>query len=162
MALNRLQVIILQIYAISKSSCINPKLLFPFVRLCRRTAALSINPKIDLSLSLSFCSVRSLSFCSVRLRRRTAPQAVRSALFDFGEERQHEIWRVQEIWRWGQWLWVHRVAKSVSRQREIERRRMRDQLEDRLQRAIRRQRAEYLRQRGRLLFEDETFLALLS
>ncbi|XP_062077331.1 uncharacterized protein LOC133782139 isoform X2 [Humulus lupulus] len=46
-------------------------------------------------------------------------------------------------------LQVHRVAKSVSHQREIERRRMRDQLEDRLQRA-RRQRAEYLRQRGRL------------
>lgn len=46
-------------------------------------------------------------------------------------------------------LQVRRVAKSVSHQREIERRRIRDQLEDRLQRA-RRQRAEYLRQRGRL------------
>ncbi|EXB87373.1 hypothetical protein L484_016720 [Morus notabilis] len=46
-------------------------------------------------------------------------------------------------------LQVRRVAKSVSHQREIERRRMKDQLEDRLQRA-RRQRAEYLRQRGRL------------
>ncbi|KAF3444466.1 hypothetical protein FNV43_RR14158 [Rhamnella rubrinervis] len=46
-------------------------------------------------------------------------------------------------------LQVRRVAKSVSHQREIERRRMRDQLEDRLQRA-KRQRAEYLRQRGRL------------
>ncbi|KAK1578603.1 hypothetical protein Q3G72_031550 [Acer saccharum] len=46
-------------------------------------------------------------------------------------------------------LQVRRVAKFVSNQREAERRRMRDQLEDRLQRA-KRQRAEYLRQRGRL------------
>ncbi|XP_057990823.1 uncharacterized protein LOC110648902 isoform X2 [Hevea brasiliensis] len=45
-------------------------------------------------------------------------------------------------------LQVRRVAKSVSHQREIERRRMKDQLENRLQRA-RRQRAEYLKQRGR-------------
>ncbi|XVE49095.1 hypothetical protein DITRI_Ditri01bG0054500 [Diplodiscus trichospermus] len=45
-------------------------------------------------------------------------------------------------------LQVRRVAKSISHQRELERRRMRDQLEDRLQRA-KRQRAEYLRQRGR-------------
>ncbi|KAE9591899.1 putative T-complex 11 protein [Lupinus albus] len=44
---------------------------------------------------------------------------------------------------------VKHVAKSVSHQREIERRKKKDQLEDRLQRA-RRQRAEYLRQRGRL------------
>ena len=33
-------------------------------------------------------------------------------------------------------LQVHRVAKSVSHQREIERRRIKDQLEDRLQRVI--------------------------
>ncbi|KAI4298981.1 hypothetical protein L6164_032483 [Bauhinia variegata] len=45
-------------------------------------------------------------------------------------------------------LQVRHVAKSVSYQREIERRKKKDQLEDRLQRA-RRQRAEYLRQRGR-------------
>ncbi|XP_012480300.1 uncharacterized protein LOC105795287 isoform X1 [Gossypium raimondii] len=45
-------------------------------------------------------------------------------------------------------LQVRRVANSISHQREVERRKMRDQLEDRLQRA-RRQRAEYLRQRGR-------------
>ncbi|GAV61186.1 Tcp11 domain-containing protein [Cephalotus follicularis] len=45
-------------------------------------------------------------------------------------------------------LLVRRIAKSVSHQREVERRRMRDQLEDRLQRA-KQQRAEYLRQRGR-------------
>ncbi|KAK8469120.1 hypothetical protein PHAVU_006G216100 [Phaseolus vulgaris] len=44
---------------------------------------------------------------------------------------------------------VIHVAKSVSHQREIERRKKKDELEDRLQRA-RRQRAEYLRQRGRL------------
>ncbi|XP_044489318.1 uncharacterized protein LOC123213797 isoform X2 [Mangifera indica] len=46
-------------------------------------------------------------------------------------------------------LKVRRVAKIVSHQREIERRRISDQLEDRLQRA-KLQRAEYLRQRGRL------------
>ncbi|KAL4279481.1 hypothetical protein GQ457_03G002880 [Hibiscus cannabinus] len=45
-------------------------------------------------------------------------------------------------------LQARRVAKSISHQREVERRRMRDQLEDRLQRA-RRQRTEYLRQRVR-------------
>ncbi|XP_019440382.1 PREDICTED: uncharacterized protein LOC109345688 isoform X2 [Lupinus angustifolius] len=44
---------------------------------------------------------------------------------------------------------VKHVAKCVSHQREIERRIKKDQLEDRLQRA-RSQRAEYLRQRGRL------------
>ncbi|KAJ4824148.1 hypothetical protein Tsubulata_033615 [Turnera subulata] len=43
---------------------------------------------------------------------------------------------------------VQQVAQSVLYQREVERRKMRDQLEDRLQRA-KRQRAEYLRQRGR-------------
>ncbi|KAM2027904.1 hypothetical protein ACFX1T_020133 [Malus domestica] len=46
-------------------------------------------------------------------------------------------------------LQVQRVAKSVSHQREIERRAKREQLENRLQRA-KRQRAEYLRQRGKL------------
>ncbi|XVE66931.1 hypothetical protein DITRI_Ditri08aG0119400 [Diplodiscus trichospermus] len=45
-------------------------------------------------------------------------------------------------------LQVRRVAKTVSHQREAERRRMRDQLEDKLQRA-KRQRAEFLRQRGK-------------
>ncbi|KAK7328295.1 hypothetical protein VNO77_22398 [Canavalia gladiata] len=46
-------------------------------------------------------------------------------------------------------LQVRHVAKSVSHQREIERRKKKDELEDRLQRA-KRQRAEYLRQKGRL------------
>ncbi|KAI8532130.1 hypothetical protein RHMOL_Rhmol11G0189500 [Rhododendron molle] len=46
-------------------------------------------------------------------------------------------------------LQVRKVAKSVSYQREIERRKMKDKLEDRLQRA-KRQRAEYLSHRGRL------------
>ncbi|CAK9151134.1 unnamed protein product [Ilex paraguariensis] len=46
-------------------------------------------------------------------------------------------------------LQVRKVAKSVYHQREIERRRMKEKLEDRLQRA-RKQRAEYLMQRGRL------------
>ncbi|GMI83622.1 hypothetical protein like AT1G22930 [Hibiscus trionum] len=45
-------------------------------------------------------------------------------------------------------LQVQRVAKSISHQHEVERRSMRGQLEDRLQRA-KRQRAEYLRRRGR-------------
>ncbi|KAF9602130.1 hypothetical protein IFM89_025175 [Coptis chinensis] len=44
---------------------------------------------------------------------------------------------------------VRRVAKSVYHQREIERRKMKDRLEDRLQKA-KRQRAEFLRQRGNL------------
>lgn len=43
-------------------------------------------------------------------------------------------------------LRVRRVANSISHQREIERSKMRNQLEDKLQRA-KRQRAEYLRQR---------------
>ncbi|KAL6964385.1 hypothetical protein U1Q18_035440 [Sarracenia purpurea var. burkii] len=46
-------------------------------------------------------------------------------------------------------LQVRKVAKFISYQREIERRRMKDKLEDRLQRA-KRKRAEYLSQRGRL------------
>ncbi|KAJ1419984.1 T-complex 11 [Sesbania bispinosa] len=46
-------------------------------------------------------------------------------------------------------LQVRHVVKSVSHQREIERRKKKDELEDRLQRA-KRQRAEYLRHRGRL------------
>ncbi|CAI9764550.1 unnamed protein product [Fraxinus pennsylvanica] len=45
-------------------------------------------------------------------------------------------------------LQVRKVARSISHQREIERKEMKNKLEDRLQRA-RRQRAEYLRQRGR-------------
>ncbi|XP_054778004.1 uncharacterized protein LOC129286000 [Prosopis cineraria] len=46
-------------------------------------------------------------------------------------------------------LQVRHIVKSVSQQREMERRKKNDQLEDRIQKA-RRQRAEYLRQRGRL------------
>lgn len=46
-------------------------------------------------------------------------------------------------------LQVRKVVKFVYSQREIERRRMKDQLEDRLQRA-KRQREEYLRQKGSL------------
>ncbi|XP_043712737.1 uncharacterized protein LOC122661420 [Telopea speciosissima] len=44
---------------------------------------------------------------------------------------------------------VRRVAKSVYQEREIERSKLKDKLENRLQRA-KRQRAEYLRQRGNL------------
>lgn len=46
-------------------------------------------------------------------------------------------------------LRVRKVAKFVSQQREIERRRLRESLEDKLQRA-KRQRAEYLMQRAKL------------
>ncbi|KAK9070994.1 hypothetical protein SSX86_009562 [Deinandra increscens subsp. villosa] len=46
-------------------------------------------------------------------------------------------------------LQVRKVAKFVSQQREIERRRLRESLEDKLQRA-KRQRAEYLMQRAKL------------
>ncbi|GFQ04502.1 T-complex protein 11 homolog [Phtheirospermum japonicum] len=45
-------------------------------------------------------------------------------------------------------LQVQKVASSISYQREVERSEMKDKLEDRLQRA-RRNRAEYLKQRGR-------------
>lgn len=45
-------------------------------------------------------------------------------------------------------LQVQKVAKSISHQREIERKEMQNKLEDKLQRA-KRQRAEYLMQRGR-------------
>ncbi|KAL7199996.1 hypothetical protein ACSBR2_022160 [Camellia fascicularis] len=50
-------------------------------------------------------------------------------------------------------LQARKVAKAVSHQREIERRKMKDKLEDRLQRA-KRKRAEYLSQRGRLHNSD--------
>ncbi|KAM7474604.1 hypothetical protein LguiB_021847 [Lonicera macranthoides] len=49
----------------------------------------------------------------------------------------------------GRVLQVRKVVKSLSQQREIESRKLREKLEDRLQRA-RRQRAEYLMQRARL------------
>uniref|UniRef100_A0A5B7BA90 T-complex protein 11 n=1 Tax=Davidia involucrata TaxID=16924 RepID=A0A5B7BA90_DAVIN len=71
-------------------------------------------------------------------QKRAAAERKRLGLLEAEKKRAHA--RV---------LQVRKVAKSVSHQREIERRKMKDKLEDRLQRA-RRQRAEYLRQRGRL------------
>ncbi|KAK7412043.1 hypothetical protein VNO78_03489 [Psophocarpus tetragonolobus] len=71
-------------------------------------------------------------------QKRAAAETKRLGLLEAEKKRAHA--RVSQV--------IH-VAKSVSRQREIERSKKKDELEDRLQRA-RRQRAEYLRQRGRL------------
>ncbi|KAF7803617.1 T-complex protein 11-like protein 1 [Senna tora] len=71
-------------------------------------------------------------------QKRAAAETKRLGLLEAEKKRAHA--RVSQ---------VQHVAKSVSHQREIERRKMKDQLEDRLQRA-KKQRAEYLRQRGRL------------
>ncbi|XP_028758155.1 uncharacterized protein LOC114717192 [Neltuma alba] len=71
-------------------------------------------------------------------QKRVAAEAKRLGLLEAEKKRAHA--RVSQ---------VKHIAKSVSNQREIERRKMKDQLEDRLQRA-KRQRAEYLRHRGRL------------
>lgn len=71
-------------------------------------------------------------------QKRVAAEKKRLGLLEAEKKRARA--RVLQVWR---------VAKSVSNQREIERRQLKDQLEDRLQRA-KRQRAEYLRQRGRL------------
>nr|KYP63183.1 T-complex protein 11-like protein 1 [Cajanus cajan] len=71
-------------------------------------------------------------------QKRAAAETKRLGLLEAEKKRAHA--RVSQ---------VRHVANSVSHQREIERRKKKDELEDRLQRA-RRQRAEYLRQRGRL------------
>ncbi|KAG8650262.1 hypothetical protein MANES_07G019200v8 [Manihot esculenta] len=75
--------------------------------------------------------------CAAIHQKRAAAERKRLRLLE--EEKKRACARV---------LQVRRVAKSVYNQREIERRRMRDHLENRLLRA-KRQRAEYLRQRGR-------------
>jgi hypothetical protein len=71
-------------------------------------------------------------------QKRAAAETKRLRLLEAEKKRAH-----------AQVLQARHVAKSVSHQREIERRKKKDKLEDRLQRA-KRQRAEYLRQRGRL------------
>uniref|UniRef100_A0A5B7BYP5 T-complex protein 11 n=1 Tax=Davidia involucrata TaxID=16924 RepID=A0A5B7BYP5_DAVIN len=71
-------------------------------------------------------------------RKRAAAEKKRSGLLEAEKSRAH-----------ARGLIVRRVANSVYSQREIERRRLKDQLEDRLQRA-KKLRAEYLRQRGSL------------
>lgn len=69
-------------------------------------------------------------------QKRAAAEKKRLGLLEAEKTRAHA--RVMQ---------ARRVAKTVCVQREVERRRMKDQLEDRLQRA-KRQRAEYLRHRG--------------
>ncbi|CAJ2639920.1 unnamed protein product [Trifolium pratense] len=71
-------------------------------------------------------------------QKRAAAETKRLRLREAEKKRAH-----------AQVLQARHVAKSVSHQREIERRKKKDELEDRLQRA-KRQRAEYLRHRGRL------------
>ncbi|KAK7302409.1 hypothetical protein RJT34_13297 [Clitoria ternatea] len=71
-------------------------------------------------------------------QKRVAAETKRLGLLEAEKKRAH-----------ARLLQVRHVAKSVSHQREIERRKKKDELEDRLQRA-KRQRAEYLRQRGSL------------
>ncbi|KAL5096311.1 hypothetical protein RYX36_000638 [Vicia faba] len=71
-------------------------------------------------------------------QKRAAAETKRLRLLETEKKRAH-----------AQVLQARHVAKSVSHQREIERRKKKDELEDRLQRA-KSQRAEYLRHRGRL------------
>ncbi|KAI3815421.1 hypothetical protein L1987_15088 [Smallanthus sonchifolius] len=71
-------------------------------------------------------------------QKRAAAEKKRLGLLEADMERAH-----------ARLLQVRRVAKFVSQKREIERRRLRESLEDKLQRA-KRQRAEYLMQRAKL------------
>lgn len=71
-------------------------------------------------------------------QKRAAAETKRLRLLETEKKRAH-----------AQVLQARHVAKSVTHQREIERRKKKDELEDRLQRA-KSQRAEYLRHRGRL------------
>ncbi|KAA8538697.1 hypothetical protein F0562_028322 [Nyssa sinensis] len=71
-------------------------------------------------------------------RKRAAAEKKRSGLLEAEKSRARS-----------RALLVRKIANSVYSQREIERRRLKDQLEDRLQRA-KKLRAEYLRQRGSL------------
>ncbi|KVH93486.1 hypothetical protein Ccrd_004459 [Cynara cardunculus var. scolymus] len=76
--------------------------------------------------------------CAAICQKRAAAEKKRLGLLEADMEKAH-----------ARLLQVRRVAKSVSQQREIERRRLRERVEDKLQRA-KRQRAEYLMQRARL------------
>ncbi|XP_022867788.1 uncharacterized protein LOC111387460 [Olea europaea var. sylvestris] len=75
--------------------------------------------------------------CTAICQKRAAAEKKRLALLEAEKRRVRA--RVLE---------VRKVARSISHQREIERKEMKNKLEDRLQRA-RRQRAEYLKQRGK-------------
>ncbi|XP_023730256.1 uncharacterized protein LOC111877988 [Lactuca sativa] len=76
--------------------------------------------------------------CAAICQKRAAAEQKRLGLLEADMEKAH-----------ARLLQVRKVAKLVSQQREIERRRLRETLEDKLQRA-KRQRAEYLMQRARL------------
>nr|XP_043623306.1 uncharacterized protein LOC122595075 isoform X2 [Erigeron canadensis] len=76
--------------------------------------------------------------CAAISQKRAAAEKKRLGLLEADVEKAH-----------ARLLQVRKVAKSVSQQREIERRRLRESLEDKLQRA-KRQRAEYLMQRAKL------------
>lgn len=76
--------------------------------------------------------------CAAISQKRAAAEQKRLGLLEADMEKAH-----------ARLLQVRKVAKLVSQQREIERRRLRESLEDKLQRA-KRQRAEYLMQRARL------------
>ncbi|CAI9769300.1 unnamed protein product [Fraxinus pennsylvanica] len=76
--------------------------------------------------------------CTAICQKRAAAEKKRLALLEAEKRRVRA--RV---------LQVRKVARSISNQRDIERKEMKNKLEDRLQRA-RRQRAEYLKQRGRV------------
>ncbi|KAL2513922.1 T-complex protein 11 [Forsythia ovata] len=75
--------------------------------------------------------------CTAICQKRAAAEKKRLALLEAEKRRVRA--RVSQ---------VRKVARSISHQREIERKEMKNKLEDKLQRA-RRQRAEYLKQRGR-------------
>ncbi|KAM7252377.1 hypothetical protein ACFE04_024260 [Oxalis oulophora] len=75
--------------------------------------------------------------CAAIQQKRAAAEKKRQALIEAEKKRAR-----------ARFLQARKVAKSVSHQREVERRKMKEELENRLQRA-RRQRAEYLRQRCR-------------
>ncbi|CAI9287157.1 unnamed protein product [Lactuca saligna] len=76
--------------------------------------------------------------CAAICQKRAAAEQKRLGLLEADMEKAH-----------ARLLQVRKVAKLVSQQREFERRRLRETLEDKLQRA-KRQRAEYLMQRARL------------
>ncbi|CAA2975206.1 Hypothetical predicted protein [Olea europaea subsp. europaea] len=76
--------------------------------------------------------------CTAICQKRAAAEKKRLALLEAEKRRVRA--RVSQ---------VRKVARSISHLRDIERKEMKNKLEDRLQRA-RRQRAEYLKQRGRV------------
>ncbi|KAI3918395.1 hypothetical protein MKX01_041715 [Papaver californicum] len=106
----------------------------------RRQRRAAVKERRDQSLLQRMVQERKYKEC-VRAsicQKRAAAEKKRLGLLEAEKRRTH-----------ARLMQVTRVAKFVYHQREIERRRIKDQLEDRLQRA-KSQRAEYLRQRGSL------------